>query len=107
MEENNMSHEEFYMWNGFAYSVTMVIVVNGFLAICYSLKHPWIERYKCIDGPWPWDEDKEEWAKLLKKSLWIYTLNALVISPLTFTIHHATGDPVFFDKSMEGIPGSV
>ena len=95
------------MYTGFTYSFSMVFLVNGFLYVLYALKHPLIERYKCIDGPWPWDEDQAEWAKLLRKSLLIYCFNACIISPLTFTLNYVANEPIFYDTTMDGIPNSL
>jgi hypothetical protein len=37
----------------------------------YHLEHPFFEKHKISDAPWPWKENREEWVKKVKKSLMI------------------------------------
>jgi sterol desaturase/sphingolipid hydroxylase (fatty acid hydroxylase superfamily) len=47
--------------------------------------HPFFERYKINDNPWPWQEDKENWHKLRRRSLLITALNNFIVMPIALT----------------------
>jgi hypothetical protein len=39
----------------------ILITINGTLYIIYHLEHPFFEKFKTNDKPWPWQEDREKW----------------------------------------------
>jgi hypothetical protein len=47
-------------------------------AIFYVLYHfeiPFFEKFKAIEEPWPWNQNKEEWHKLCWKTFWLTLFN--------------------------------
>jgi hypothetical protein len=48
----------------------------------YHIEHPFFERYKINNDPWPWNKNREEWNELLWKSLKLVSINVLVIYPV-------------------------
>jgi len=85
----------------------MVITVQGFYSLCYYLEHPLIERYKCLEEPWPWHEDPEAWDKLFWKTILIYGFNLFLITPLAYAPFYLFDLEVELDYTMEGLPGSA
>lgn len=49
--------------------------------LIYRIEHPFFERYKINPDPWPWQENRDEWIKLMKKSLLLVTFNSFVSLP--------------------------
>ena len=85
----------------------MVAVLNGTLSICYWFEFPFMERYKCLEEPWPWNGDKEAWDKLFWRTAGLYSLNAFVVGPLAYAPFYLWNLPVELDFTMEGIPSSI
>ena len=54
--------------------------------LIYHIELPFFERYKISSDPWPWVENKDEWMKLLRKSIALVGFNNLVSLPLTVFI---------------------
>ena len=48
----------------------------------YRVESSFFEKYKINSAPWPWNENREEWLILLRKSLLISSFNGLIILPL-------------------------
>ena len=78
--------------------------MNGFYSLCYWLEWPCIERYKCLEEPWPWNDDKEEWNVLYWKTVFVYSLNVLVVGPSVYLPFALFDLPVDLDMTSEGIP---
>ena len=51
--------------------------------IIYKIEHPFFERYKVSDEPWPWKGEKREWNIFLKKSLTLILVNNLITYPFS------------------------
>jgi len=67
-----------------------------------------IERYKCIEDPWPWkDENNTSWNKLWWRTLALYSLNMLVIVPLTYSPFYYFDLPLDVNVTMEGLPDPI
>ena len=47
---------------------------------CYKLNHPFFEKYKAVDDPWPWETDRLEWNRLFWRSIKLTALNSIVIN---------------------------
>jgi len=60
------------------------VIVQGFYLICYYIEHPLIERYKCLEEPWPWNDDPEQWNKLFWRSCKLYFVNFVLLTPLAY-----------------------
>ena len=74
-------------------------------AFIYYNGFAFFERYKVLEGGWPWEEDPDYWRLYLKpKSIAVYVINMLIIAPFTFTYNEILGIPLDFDVSREGIP---
>jgi len=48
----------------------------------YYIELPFFERYKINREPWPWNKDKEEWRKLIKKTLLLVGANIFIVLPI-------------------------
>ena len=66
-------------WNAF-----LIIVTQLIMWAVYHAEHPAIEKYKIGRQPWPWQENREEWITLVKRSILNTSLNAFVTSPAVF-----------------------
>ena len=51
-----------YAWFTLVMTVSIVPFVLGnlFFSALYALKLPCVEKFKCNDAPWPWEENPEE-----------------------------------------------
>jgi len=58
------------------------IIMNFVMWIVYNLEWSFIERYKILDSPWPWNQDPEKWKNLLKKTIISLLINQLIVLPL-------------------------
>ena len=58
------------------------ILVNSYFMIIYSLKLPFFEKYKVSSDPWPWEQDKEEWNQLVKRTIKLVLFNHFILIPL-------------------------
>lgn len=47
----------------------------------YHIELPFFERYKINHEPWPWNQNRAEWNKLLWKSIKLVYFNILVVLP--------------------------
>ena len=100
-------------WTEFQLSMTLtlgwhylwLIVANIQLYFIYHLEHPFFERYKVNTLQWPWNENREEWNILLKKSLRTVAFNSFVMVPITIlsTLMNDKFE-VSYDFSVEGLP---
>jgi len=107
MEENDTSRGKFYFFWGIIQSYTIPIIFQGIYLICYKLELPLIERYKCLEEPWPWYGDKKSWDRLYWRTVYLYCLNVLIISPFFYVPFYVWEVPVDLDFSMDGIPSSL
>ena len=58
------------------------IICNLFYFVIYKIEHPFFEKYKINKEPWPWNQNKDHWYKLLGRSLKIILFNQFVIAPM-------------------------
>jgi sterol desaturase/sphingolipid hydroxylase (fatty acid hydroxylase superfamily) len=71
----------------------------------YHVEHPFFERYKVNSRPWPWNESKEEWRILVKKSILLCALNSIVCIPLLLAATMVADNfEVQYGMSVETIP---
>ena len=76
-----------------------------FYAFIYYNGFAFFERYKVLEGGWPWEEDPDYWYLYLKpKSIAVYIINMLLITPFFFSLHEILGIPLDCNVSKEGIP---
>lgn len=59
-----------------------VIIANLAMWAVYHLELPFLEKYKVTSQPWPWKGKKEEWNKLMIKSIINTVLNGFITLPL-------------------------
>ncbi|TNV77287.1 hypothetical protein FGO68_gene5448 [Halteria grandinella] len=75
------------------------------LYFVYHIEHPFFEKYKISKKPWPWQENKEEWRKTLKKSLKLVSFNSFVALPVTMIFFGALNNyQVPYALDVESIP---
>lgn len=81
------------------------ILNSAYWGAIYTLRHPFFERYKVTERPWPWHEDRAEWGKLLKRSIFLVTVNCLITVPIfTFLFLVVNNYEVYYDLTIEGLP---
>ena len=107
MEEYELSHSKFFFVYGAIQTYVLVVLIQGFYYVCYWLETPLIERYKCLEEPWPWNEDKKEWDRLFWRSVPLYSLNVLVLGPMSLSPFYFFDLPVDLDFTQAGIPSST
>ena len=104
-----MSEGKLYFLFGTVNNTTISAIGYSTMYICYIMEHPWIERYKCLPDPWPWkdEENKETWNKLYWRTIFLYIVNAHVITPLLYAPFYIMNEPLLCDITIEGIPSSA
>ena len=65
-----------------AFQFATLILGNLFFFFCYRGKFAFIEKYKSVEDPWPWESDKQEWNKLFWRSIRLSVFNAVVMNTL-------------------------
>lgn len=78
LKENDISTEHFYFVWTMCQHFFFSYLFNGILSIFYYFEFAFIEQFKAVEEEWPWKTNKEEWIKLLKKSLVVTNLNAFL-----------------------------
>ena len=63
-----------------------LILSNLFFFFIYYLNNPWIESFKINSDPWPWQSDKQEFYKALKKVFKQALINQLITTPTSIFI---------------------
>jgi methylsterol monooxygenase/4-alpha-methyl-delta7-sterol-4alpha-methyl oxidase len=59
----------------------------------YTSKHPFLEKYRILDKPWPWEENPEEWKKIFKMTGLFFFINQCIITPTL----------IYIDVKMNGV----
>ncbi|OMJ94020.1 hypothetical protein SteCoe_2939 [Stentor coeruleus] len=62
-------------------SLISMVSMNIFYYIIYKGKYKYFEYYRVSQTPWPWEIDKNEFTKILKKTLILVSFNQLVLGP--------------------------
>jgi len=70
----------------------------------YSSKSTYWRQFKVHDQPWPWEENKEQWKKDLKKSIGVIAFNQFVIVPLFILLSYKTNKGPVNRVSYETLP---
>jgi len=61
---------------------TLLISINLVLWFIYHIEHPFFEKYKINNEPWPWNNlSKKEWHTLLRKTLLLVCFNVFIMAP--------------------------
>lgn len=76
--------KELTMWEAIIkintpFLIGFLIALNIFFITIYKLKHPFFEKQKITNLPWPWEQKKEDWHKQLKKMIRTYIINFLIV----------------------------
>lgn len=58
--------------------------INIFYFCLYHFQHPFFEKYKINNIPWPWIENPQKWKTQFPKTLKVYFFNQGVLLPLAF-----------------------
>lgn len=85
----------FYVAVTFLVHETAFILINSYFMIIYSLKLPFFERYKVSSDLWPWEQDKEEWNKLVKRTIKQVSFNHFILIPLVLLPNIISNDCPF------------
>ena len=89
---HRVSFERVYMFSGLVTSAGISCLMQGIYAFIYYNEFAFFEQYKVLEDEWPWKSDPVRWRQyLLPKSIAIWALNMLIISPLTYTIPEVSG----------------
>ena len=62
------------------YLITILLFINIFYIILYKFKIPFFEKFKSNDSPWPWEENPKKFKKDIKKIIFLYLFNLVIIS---------------------------
>lgn len=65
----------------FFFNIIVLTSANLPYIVIYHLDHPFFEQFKTNSDPWPWKKNRQEWMKLLKKSILLVGFNNLVLIP--------------------------
>ena len=52
----------------------------------YSSNHPFFERYKINNNPWPWNSDPEQWKILKRNSIYVIGVNNFFTIPISLLV---------------------
>jgi len=74
-----------YLW-------VLIITINLGLWFIYHIEHPFFEKYKVNNEPWPWNKNIQKWNKLICKTLLIVGFNAFIMLPLVAMIGYIGND---------------
>lgn len=80
---------------------------NAVYYIFYHFEFPFIERYKSNDLPWPWNEDRERWNSLWKKSVLLLLFNSNVIPVFIYMFLSSQGLLEEHSSAIEDLPDTV
>ena len=106
MERNNVDILRIYSYLGFIQCWMLYLPSQIIFAILYYMELPFLERYRVCEEPWPWKEDPVYWKTyLLPKTIAIWSLNMLILAPLTYCLNEFLAEPLLYDISKDGIPG--
>lgn len=72
----------FYAFVSFFVHEVVYLLANSYYIIIYFINLPFFERYKVSSEPWPWQQDKEEFRKLVIRTIKQVSFNHLVVVPL-------------------------
>ncbi|TNV77576.1 hypothetical protein FGO68_gene347 [Halteria grandinella] len=72
-----------YLWH---------FVATMYYYAIYHLEHPFFERDKISKEPWPWQENREEWMKTLKKSFIWVGVNSFIVLPISIVVASAVNN---------------
>jgi methylsterol monooxygenase/4-alpha-methyl-delta7-sterol-4alpha-methyl oxidase len=83
----------------------------NFTAYClsyfiYTSKHPFLERYRIMDQPWPWESDPEGWKKTFRMTGAYFFVNQCIITPSLLYIDIKMNG-VFVSMSPDNFPSSL
>jgi methylsterol monooxygenase/4-alpha-methyl-delta7-sterol-4alpha-methyl oxidase len=81
-------------------------IANFCFWVIYKIEHPFFERYKTHDKPWPWKSDPEKWNQLLKQTIKILFINQLIILPILLFISYIVNKESVVRTSYETLPSS-
>ena len=105
MEKRDMSIERVYTISGYLQTWGVSLGMQLIYAFIYYNGFAFFERYKVLEGGWPWQDDPDYWYFYLKpKSIAVYVINMLIIAPFTFSYNEILGIPLDFNVSKDGIP---
>lgn len=84
-----------------------LIVINLCFWMIYRANHPFFERFKSNEDPWPWQEDPNEWKIFLRKTLIMVAFNSLVTLPVfVLFFFHLDNYNLNYRFDLESIPNT-
>lgn len=81
----------------------MLLGSNIVMYAIYRAAHPFFEKYRILNEPWPWEKNRAEFMKQLKKTIAAILFNNLVILPLVFFLPAFLGF-VMYDTGIFSFP---
>ena len=90
-----------WLWNAGVFALCNLV-----LMFVYKARSPWIEQYKVQkDKKWPWDEDPQQWAQTLNKSIKVVLFNNMIVAPIVLYINAFLNDfKVIHSFKLEDLP---
>jgi hypothetical protein len=68
--------------------LALIISLNLCLWFIYHIEHPFFEKYKINNEPWPWNDNKTKWNKVIRKTLLLVGFNVFVMTPLSHILDY-------------------
>jgi hypothetical protein len=81
-QEYDFSDSFYFMIVG-VIEVSLIILFGNLIYFAfYKGNFAFIEKYKAVDEPWPWETNKEEWDKLFWRAVKLTVTNIWIAVPL-------------------------
>mmetsp|Transcript_23004 Transcript_23004/g.16313 ORF Transcript_23004/g.16313 Transcript_23004/m.16313 type:complete len:222 (+) Transcript_23004:141-806(+) len=68
-----------------------ILLSNIISYFVYHIEHPFMEKYKSNDYPWPWYEDPQGWREMVIKSIKVTLTNNFIVLPIVAMGEFALG----------------
>jgi sterol desaturase/sphingolipid hydroxylase (fatty acid hydroxylase superfamily) len=62
------------------------VIIYTVYYFVYTLKLPFLEKYRVANDPWPWQANQERWKSILKESAFYYSMNNFVAGPILLSV---------------------
>ena len=81
MQRYGLSTGDLFLWFSLIVLNAIHILAYLFFWICHRYEFSFIERYKAVEGDWPWYQDAKGWPSFRNRSLALFVLNSFVVVP--------------------------
>lgn len=81
VEEKDYDLETASLVVAVCFHYVFIILSNIAAYAVYHIEHPFMEKYKSNDYPWPWYSDPQEWREMVIKSIKVTLMNNFIVVP--------------------------